>query len=1495
MPDASYTQASFLGGEWSPFAQGRTDTPAYKTAMNVCLNGYPVEEGAWVRRPGMKFKWPTHGGGPAREFLFAYSETIPYVMEFTDGCLRLSVGDLLVMDSAVVVNSVSTDDPALVITADPHGWTSGDIVQFVVTGGPPDTLAPIKNRQLAINVISDTSFTIHDPITSDSIDGSTILWDTVSSEAQISRVLILGSPYVGNWYNNRIVQFNNQAVVLNEEVMPYTLTLTDTSDPTGQFNQFEFGPTASGGIHPFEDGPYFDAVPGSTVTPAGTSGVIQITFNDTVGPNQNVLLPGDVGRLIRFYSTPLDFDKNHTYAAGDHVQYGAGTIPLPYTAVQATTGNFPDISPDDWILDPNAAQWVAGIITSVNSPVEASVQLEGDLLYEADITTWRLGRFGGQEGWPKAGCFHEGRIWLCKGNQIFSSMVNQPFVFSPTDGLGNVADNNGITYTLEAGTQDANALLWMHSELSGIVCGSIAGEWLVQASTLTDPLTPTTVQAKRVTKYGCADIQPVKAPLALIFVQKEGHRVMEFLPDVFTGKYLAPNLSERAKHLTSNGIEEVSYMETLTPIIWVRTTDGFLNGITYRRKSSFPSEEATIIGWHRHGLGSDRRVFSSIVVPAPAHKTDTLSVVTGDGTTTGYWVERSTKQFDVGDTLLQSFHLDEAVAATSIVPDDNDPPTGVTVYGAYQWVGEEITAWVGGLDCGDYTVAADGSVFVPFQSDPGKLLTNAYLQSLNGQDFGEATSVYTSSVTTVPARSPLNGTVGEYVGSGNTAAALVGVDWATNVAMYGVQPGGGLEVSFRSYNLETRSANADVDVRDIAWVLGIDLTNHKVNGGSYGAYDSGHNYAKSDLVIYSGDTYISLLTGNMGNQPDMSAGQWQQLTTWDEAKTNYAAGQYVVAPLGDGSVLAKQLAWVCLVGGMTNTNKPPATNPTFWAGPVTIASATNLGSVFTMGADGNFYAQIAGGTREPIYKINPATLTASDEFGDMVSSGTSGPLGISYSGGMCSVACGNITYLVSVSAQFGDLAVVDGTNMKYAGHDVANVGSGLVNNVFMCAGRTAIGGSPGAYSEVFTLNSDGVLWNTRITQGAPNSANLSSAPVWSPRTTYQLNASVLWEGRNWVSLIANNKGNQPADDANWHPVVNWSSAVTYAAGDKVVYAGLVYTSDVGGNLNIIPSQNASSWTVVGSPGISTSQVYTIAPDQIDPAWTTFNYGPIGYDPTDGNLLAYFTTDDAVTNTAYFVKLYSTDTGISPVIWATAVNPFITPPNLQFARITGGSYGFMGDNSPTTGQITLLNTLTGATTLSASIAGVAPTDVQVYDGITGHLVSQVNYDSTVTGAPTPLSGTPTTFNQGWALFLPGTAFLADTTSTVNVTGGAVLGKTYTSQGQILRPGTPQDAGAANGPPLGKTRRTHMYSALFANAITTSVQIGTDASVSHTNVRAITFKTPGGIPYAYDEFFSGVQWGSLGDTYSFDSMLLWQVPRPYPLTVVSLGAFINTQDR
>ncbi len=57
---------------------------------------------------------------------------------------------------------------------------------------------------------------------------------------------------------------------------------------------------------------------------------------------------------------------------------------------------------------------------------------------------------------------------------------------------------------------------------------------------------------------------------------------------------------------------------------------------------------------------------------------------------------------------------------------------GLTFYGLQSSIGRTVTAFIAGLDCGDYTVATDGTIFVPYGADPDGLLQPAYLVAVSG-------------------------------------------------------------------------------------------------------------------------------------------------------------------------------------------------------------------------------------------------------------------------------------------------------------------------------------------------------------------------------------------------------------------------------------------------------------------------------------------------------------------------------------------------------------------------------------------------------------------------------------------------------------------------------------------------------------------------------------------------------------------------------------------
>src|SRR5690242_9089450 len=92
MPAATHVVSSFTGGELSKYAEGRFEKPDYKTSLRTCINAFPVEAGAWTRRPGTAYAGTTLNGAPGRVLSFAFEQATPITIELTDGNLRTREG-----------------------------------------------------------------------------------------------------------------------------------------------------------------------------------------------------------------------------------------------------------------------------------------------------------------------------------------------------------------------------------------------------------------------------------------------------------------------------------------------------------------------------------------------------------------------------------------------------------------------------------------------------------------------------------------------------------------------------------------------------------------------------------------------------------------------------------------------------------------------------------------------------------------------------------------------------------------------------------------------------------------------------------------------------------------------------------------------------------------------------------------------------------------------------------------------------------------------------------------------------------------------------------------------------------------------------------------------------------------------------------------------------------------------------------------------------------
>lgn len=539
MVKVSHPQKSFLGGEWSPAAQGRGDLPQYAEALKECTNYIPMEEGPVTRRPGDFYI--CHARDASKNIKlrrYVLSQTVSFILEFTPLKMRFYKGGTLVLESAQTVVSVTGADPA-VWTVTGHGYADGDWVKFTPTSGTVGAHVQGRYFQVASKT-TDTFETTLTGLQSGDLDGADLSdW----SGGTVQKVFEVTTPYTNTQIPDlKFAQNIDEFFIFHGSHEPRSLVrTTDTSWVLSEADFF--------------DGPFLP-VPdnnATTLTPSGTSGSVTITASGTTGINSGTgFQTTDIGRFLMLQN-PTDGN------------WGRGTI----TARASTTS------------------------------ITVSLNTTWPLADTSATIVWRLGHHSDTTGYPTAGTFHGGRLWTVGPleNRIDSSRTFRHRNFIPISRDGTVLDDVGLSWIFDA--EEAQKIQWITSDEKGLIAGSLSGEWVVRSSNRDEPLTPTNISARMVSKYGSDSQEPVTLPSGTAFVRAQKRQLLEFSElsrsDSTKSGFDAINLSRFARHLTQSGIDEIALQRDPQPIIWCRKNDGSLSAVSYKRA---PDQE--YMAWHNH-------------------------------------------------------------------------------------------------------------------------------------------------------------------------------------------------------------------------------------------------------------------------------------------------------------------------------------------------------------------------------------------------------------------------------------------------------------------------------------------------------------------------------------------------------------------------------------------------------------------------------------------------------------------------------------------------------------------------------------------------------------------------------------------------------------------------------------------------------------------------------------------------------------------------------
>lgn len=152
------------------------------------------------------------------------------------------------------------------------------------------------------------------------------------------------------------------------------------------------------------------------------------------------------------------------------------------------------------------------------------------------------------KGWPKSATFFQARLWfggsLSRPQTLWGSKTNDFFNFD----VGTSLDDEGIDVTLDTDQVNAITAVYSGRHLQIFTTG---GEFSMQDS----PITPSKSAVRRETLFGSGAVPPKNIDGAVIFVDRTGKSVREFLFSYNEDSYTAGTVSLLASHLLNAPVD----------------------------------------------------------------------------------------------------------------------------------------------------------------------------------------------------------------------------------------------------------------------------------------------------------------------------------------------------------------------------------------------------------------------------------------------------------------------------------------------------------------------------------------------------------------------------------------------------------------------------------------------------------------------------------------------------------------------------------------------------------------------------------------------------------------------------------------------------------------------------------------------------------------------------------------------------------------------------
>jgi len=162
-------------------------------------------------------------------------------------------------------------------------------------------------------------------------------------------------------------------------------------------------------------------------------------------------------------------------------------------------------------------------------------------------------------------------------------------------------DDDPIAFTIAS--EQSSRIKWLLGR-DQLFVGTTSGEWLATGGP--NGITPTTIQVLKQSAYGSAFNRAMTVADSILFYQKGGNKLREYVYSNDNKAYLAQDLTFYADHITQPSIDESSYQQNPDSILWNTKKEGGLVGLTYDRVTQ-------TAGWHRHETYGEFESVTSVI------------------------------------------------------------------------------------------------------------------------------------------------------------------------------------------------------------------------------------------------------------------------------------------------------------------------------------------------------------------------------------------------------------------------------------------------------------------------------------------------------------------------------------------------------------------------------------------------------------------------------------------------------------------------------------------------------------------------------------------------------------------------------------------------------------------------------------------------------------------------------------------------------------------